>query len=369
MTRILPESAGAAEFWARYLAEWLPYNHVRTVASLAAAASFILALVRVRPPPSLLVATLLALLGVNGCTFDALHPLPPPGSLEPPAERLSQLGLFEAPLAEQPPRRPGAVRGQCVSRRGRRREATIHLAPPRGSSANATADRWDIPTGTYLVKTFSFPIDVRRPALGERLIETRFLVKTSDGFLESTYLWNGQQTDAVVSRGNIDVPVSWIDETGQSRRQNYHVPGTSQCASCHEGRALGIRSRQLDHPGVYPGGARDQITHFAALGIIGETPPPHVVLTNPAGHASLELRARSYLDAHCGHCHGPGGSAESTRVLWDLEHTSGTELPSCRTTHAVEGRDHVLVPGHPEAVRVLGPYAIAGSRCANAAWP
>ena len=254
LAAIVPESAGAAEFWARYLAEWLVYNHIRTAASLAAAASFILALLRVRPPSSLLVAGLLALLGVNGCSFDTLHPLPPPGSLEPPAERLSQLGLFEAPLAEQRPRAglvPYEVNAS-LDADGAVKRRFIWL--PRGARLHATADRWDIPTGAYLVKTFSFPIDVRRPALGERMIETRFLVKTADGFLESTYLWNDQQTDAVVARGNIDVPVSWIDETGQSRRQNYHVPGTSQCASCHEGRALGIRSRQLDHPGRLPGG-------------------------------------------------------------------------------------------------------------------
>jgi uncharacterized repeat protein (TIGR03806 family) len=323
------------------------------VASLAAAASFILALLRVRPPSSALVAGLLALLGANGCSFDALHPLPPPGSREPPAERLSQLGLFEGPVVEQRPRAglvPYDVNASLDADGAAKRR---FIWVPRGARLHTTADRWDLPTGTYLVKTFSFPVDVRRPALGERRIETRFLVKTSDGFLESTYLWNDEQTDAVVSGGNIDVPVSWIDETGQSRRQNYHVPGTSQCASCHEGRALGIRSRQLDHQGDYPGGAHDQITHLAALGIIDETLPPHVVLADPVGHAPLELRARSYLDSHCGHCHGPGGSAERTGVLWDLEHTSGAGLPSCRSTSSVDGRDHVLVPGHPEASEFL----------------
>ena len=41
-----PESAEAATFWAEYLRVWTAWNHVRTVLSLAATASFILALCR-----------------------------------------------------------------------------------------------------------------------------------------------------------------------------------------------------------------------------------------------------------------------------------------------------------------------------------
>jgi uncharacterized membrane protein len=38
-----PNSAEGAELWARYLASWTAWNHVRTVASLAAAALFTVA--------------------------------------------------------------------------------------------------------------------------------------------------------------------------------------------------------------------------------------------------------------------------------------------------------------------------------------
>ena len=41
-----PESAEGASLWTRYLTDWTAWNHVRTVASLAAAASFILALIK-----------------------------------------------------------------------------------------------------------------------------------------------------------------------------------------------------------------------------------------------------------------------------------------------------------------------------------
>jgi uncharacterized membrane protein len=39
-----PGSSGAAEVWKRYLAVWTVWNHIRAVASLAAAAAFLMAL-------------------------------------------------------------------------------------------------------------------------------------------------------------------------------------------------------------------------------------------------------------------------------------------------------------------------------------
>jgi uncharacterized membrane protein len=46
-----PFTADAAQFWPVYLSTWLKWNHVRTVASLAAATLFILA-IRHAPSPS-----------------------------------------------------------------------------------------------------------------------------------------------------------------------------------------------------------------------------------------------------------------------------------------------------------------------------
>ncbi|MBK1788448.1 anthrone oxygenase family protein [Prauserella cavernicola] len=43
--RIDPDSGEAAAFWARYVPVWTAWNHVRTLASLAACALFVVALV------------------------------------------------------------------------------------------------------------------------------------------------------------------------------------------------------------------------------------------------------------------------------------------------------------------------------------
>lgn len=254
--------------------------------------------------------------------------------------RLSELGLFSGPPALQQPRNgvvPYEVNAPLYAQDATKRRFV--LVPP-GERIHTTSDRWDIPEGTYLIKTFSFPLDLRAPERGERLIETRFLVRTDSGYIASTYVWNDAQTDAVVSSGNVDVRVSFLDLAGTRQTRVFHVPGTSDCASCHRGRALGFRSRQLDHAG--------QLARFQSLAVIDTLPPTHLVLTDPAGDAPLGLRARSYLDANCSHCHGDGGIAARTGLFWDLEHTSPSELPTCRSTRPVDGREHVLVRGHPE---------------------
>jgi uncharacterized repeat protein (TIGR03806 family) len=352
LAELRPESAEAAVFWSRFVAEWSAWNHVRAGAALCASALLVLALVRAHGASVRSFGGLLALLGLFGCTANVARPIAPPGSAEP-VDRLSMLRIFQGDLAQMRPRADFVAYDVNVSAYadGATKRRLVHVPP--GTHARITEDRWELPVGAYLVKTFSFPIDARIPTLGERLIETRFLVRTAEGFEASTYVWNDAQTDAVVSAGDLDVPVSWIDAQGKPHQQTYHVPGTSECESCHAGRPLGWRSRQLDRATTYADGTHDQISHLRALGIVEGALPAHLVLSASAGSASLDARARSYLDANCGHCHGVGGSAEGTGLFWGLEQTIPEKRPDCRATREVDGRDRVLVPGHPKASEFL----------------
>jgi len=334
LARLHADSAEAERFWPGYVAGWSIWNHVRAAAAFAAAGLLTL-----------------ALLLVTGCA-GPLRAIAAPG-LVTPVERLSQLGVFDGELARLVPR-TGFVAYEVNAELyadGARKRRFVYV--PEGLRIQTSFDRWQLPVGSYLVKTFSFPRDLRDPALGERPIETRFLVRTEHGFTASTYVWNEAGSDATASRGDLDVPVSWFDEQGVRQEQVFHVPGSSQCAACHAGRALGFRSRQLDRAFDYSDGTHDQIAHFVRIGLIDQAPPAHLLLSDPAGRAPLAARARSYLDANCGHCHSAGGSAEGSELYWDLEHTTDQELPSCRATRAIDGRDRVLVPGHPEQSEFL----------------
>ncbi|HEY5936545.1 MAG TPA: hypothetical protein VIU61_17975 [Kofleriaceae bacterium] len=122
---------------------------------------------------------------------------------------------------------------------------------------------------------------------------------------------------------------------------------------CHQDRALGIRSRQLDREVASADGSIDQIAHLVDLGILDRPPSRRAPLVDPFGTADLDDRARSYLDANCAHCHGAGGNALDTGVLWDREHTGPGQLPLCRSTSSIDGRDRVIVPGNPDRSEIL----------------
>jgi len=295
-------------------------------------------------------AFLLLCAGLCACSIDDPNPIPPPGASSP-VDRLSQLGIFEGDLGLQTPRNDffGYEVNVSLYSDGASKVRFVHV--PEGSALHATEDRWAVPTGSYLVKTFFYPRDARDPSLGRRLLETRFLVKQTNGYAYSTYVWNDEQTDAVASGGNLDLSVSWIDANGIEHDGDYHVPGLTLCDSCHRGRALGLRNRQMARGEA--GAADDQIAQLVAAGVLDEAPEIREPLVDPFGSAPLDDRARSYLDANCAHCHARDGSAASTKLYWAREATDAAGLPRCRSTATVDGRDRVLVPGRPRESEFL----------------
>ena len=305
---------------------------------------------RGRPALLLLGAVLLSV----GCTVDEPVCFVPRGGTAP-AQRLSQLGLFDD-LRSQ--RAASGVVPYTVAVALYSDGASKHrfLSPPPGTELQYRDERWVLPVGTRLIKTFYFPLDARDPAQGETLIETRILEQTDAGIRKGTYRWNAEQTDALCSGGNEDVSVPFIDAAGGAHQETFHIPGTTRCDTCHqsgaESRALGIRARQMNVDGGYDDGTTNQIDHLVLLGALDTAPPPATrpVLSDPFGSAPLSDRATSYLDVNCGSCHSADGYAAGTGVDWDLGHAQDA---FCRPTASVDGRDRVIVPGHPEASEFL----------------
>lgn len=260
------------------------------------------------------VLAIATLLSCHDDEVDRPVPIAPPGSAAgtTPAARLSELGVFVGNPADQIPRADFHPYDVNVSLYADDASKLRFVYVPSGARIHVTDARWELPVGSYVVKTFFF-------ANPRQLIETRFLVVTEHGLTYSTYVWNDEQTDAFASPGNIDVPVG-------DRR--FHVPGTSTCADCHSGRALGFRSRQ--RPTV-PAELLDDPTRVGG-----------VALEDPFGDGTLDHRARSYLDANCSHCHGPGGIAEHTGIDWNYAPGPGS------TPGAVPCRHDAVEPGRPD---------------------
>jgi uncharacterized repeat protein (TIGR03806 family) len=285
---------------------------------------------------------------VTGCVDQPVCMAPPGSTVQ--AQRLSELGIFAGDLVEQVPASgvvPYDVNVALYSDHAWKHRFAI---VPAGAQLHFTPDRWALPLGTRLVKTFYYPSDMRDPDKGGRLIETRILTQEANGLRAGTYLWNAEQTDAQCSGGNLDVPTRWTDLDGEAHVDHFHVPGTSQCQTCHANLALGLRTRQMNRDGTFSDGSTNQIDHLIALGVLDAAPGERARLADPEGDAPLEARARAYLDANCGHCHRPDGVAASTRLFLDLE---SADPGICRATPEVDGATRVIVPGHPESSELL----------------
>ncbi|WP_405383482.1 Ig-like domain-containing protein [Maribacter sp. LLG6340-A2] len=188
-------------------------------------------------------------------------------------------------------------------------------------------DDWQFPVGSVLVKHFELPIDENNPSLTRRL-ETRFSVKASTGsFYFLTYKWNEQQTDAVLLETGLDENISVTKSDGSTEIQKWSYPSTQDCISCHNpatGGALGTNTRYLNSDYTYEttGRTANQLVTLSHLGILDETIndaatpnfQTYKAMNDPL--ATLDEKARSYMDLNCAYCHRPGGTGD--RAQFDL---------------------------------------------------
>lgn len=223
-----------------------------------------------------------------------------------------------------------------------------YIRLPEGGRIEVAADgRWIFPVGTVLVKTFAFARDMRDPALGERTIETRLLVRESETrWRPYVYVWNEDETEAYLAPAGRIVPVSFVDARGETVSFEYRVPSHTQCRNCHGGESpvapLGPRTAQMDRTVDYGAGPENQIEHLVALGWLAERPPPDVpivpydpVIDDPdATFEELDAAARSYLHANCAHCHRDAGAAQQSGLWLNIESRSPDDLGICKITVA-----------------------------------
>ena len=176
---------------------------------------------------------------------------------------------------------------------------------------------WQFPTGSVWIKHFDLETNTSTHAA--RRLETRFIVRYTNGVYGLTYRWMNPPTNALlVAEEGFDEPIT-IDDGGNIRTQVWHYPGRGQCVSCHTvagGGALGFDTLQLNRL-VTNGVTENQIQRLSEAGYLS-APVANVnslrALAHPTNESvSLEWRARSYLEANCSFCHQPAGTVAS----WD----------------------------------------------------
>jgi uncharacterized repeat protein (TIGR03806 family) len=178
---------------------------------------------------------------------------------------------------------------------------------------------WSFPTGTVWIKHFELELTNGVPESRKRL-ETRFIIKNTNGVYGVTYRWDSTANATLVSEAGLDETFT-ISDAGTLRTQVWHYPSRSECLACHTshgGFALGFNTPQLNRDLDYAGTVTNQVEALRLAGYFSNAVSNRHVLPDLA-HAtnnavSLEYRVRSYLAANCVQCHQPGGIVSA---MWD----------------------------------------------------
>ncbi len=200
---------------------------------------------------------------------------------------------------------------------------------PEGTSASISNDPtqpFEFPKNTILVKNFYYPADFEKPEADRRIIETRLLVNEKDGWKAYPYVWNKEQTDATYKVTGGITDVNWQDKNG-SHSIKYAMPNKNQCKSCHNQNdkflPIGPKVKQLNNELTYENGERmNQLEKWQQVGYLTPNPKADafVKLVNLNDQtASLDLKARSYLEANCAHCHNQAGPASTSGLYLNIE--------------------------------------------------
>ena len=266
-------------------------------------------------------------------------------------ENLSDYGFFKGTLKEQIPS-DGVVLYTLNSPLFSDYASKLRFVKlPAGQSVSYNPDSvLQFPVGTAIVKTFYYPIDERNPKKGRRLMETRVLLHEAKGWVALPYIWNKEQTDAVLEVAGGSDQVSWIDGAGKKQSFEYQVPNMNQCKGCHERSGemtpIGPSVRQLNDG--------HQLQNWSTTGLLKGLPKDHIpALVNYSdASASLDDRVKAYLDINCAHCHNPTGPARSSGLYltWDSKDRTayGFFKAPVAAGRGSGNLSYDIVPGKPE---------------------
>lgn len=195
------------------------------------------------------------------------------------------------------------------------------VSVPKGKKFGITSNGpWNSPSGAVWVQHFDMEKVQGNPSTKFKL-ETRVLVKSPGSAYALNYKWNKQQTEAyLVSEGGETLNLK-VSVNGKAKDKTWRIPGRMECMICHNvtgGYALGFHTRQINRDTTAFGVKQNFLNVLYEHGMLSKKPnsvdlnKKHASLDSGA---SLEKKARSYLDVNCSSCHSRDGT---TPVPFDL---------------------------------------------------
>jgi uncharacterized repeat protein (TIGR03806 family) len=208
---------------------------------------------------------------------------------------------------------------------------------PKGAKGTFTADSkiLELPVGAALIKTFYY--DNVQPDNTTRIIETRVMIRKTEGWIFADYVWNVEQTEAFLDLAGSFTAISWKDDNNVIKSANYRIPNEVQCMICHKSKAvtngtevdtyipIGIKPQNLNYNYNYGTEVKNQLTKWIEQGYLENnfnlpTTENTTVDYNDTSK-SIDLRARSYVDINCAHCHQTNRHCDYRPMRFDFQST------------------------------------------------
>ncbi len=208
------------------------------------------------------------------------------------------------------------------------------------------AGEFQFPTDGVLAKTIYLEMEAGKPA-SQRAVETQVLHYDVDTWKAYNYIWNDEQTEAVLAP-DVSSDRTFIirdaQAPGGTRQQTWHHASRTECILCHTTRAASIHGFRL------PQLQASDLQVISKSTLLAE-PLPEKIAAYPVVHdsaAALDQRARAYLHINCAHCHRRGGGGSAS---FDVQY----EIPLDKTrlfTRPTQGTfgmhgAQVIAPGDP----------------------
>lgn len=210
----------------------------------------------------------------------------------------------------------------------------------------------ELPIGAAVIKNFYY--NNVQPSNGTRIIETRIMIRKTQGWIYAEYVWNEEQTEAYLNLQGSTTNVTWI-ENGTTKSINYVIPSELQCASCHtiasSAKPIGIKPQNLNYKLTFSDGSKNQLKKWIEVGYLENNLPNSItsVVNYKDTSKPLEVRVRSYFDSNCAHCHQDGGYASFFNLKFAFNETvdqkkMGVCVSPNHLIPGVEGR--IIKPGN-----------------------
>ena len=223
------------------------------------------------------------------------------------------------------------------------------------------------PVGTVLVKVFALPLDTALTE--ENIIEIRLLIHRDSGWVGLVYVWQEDKQEAILDLDSESIAFTLLHD-GEIYAGEYRVPSFGSCATCHQFNdaisPIGPKARLLNKEIEFEGQQINQLQLWSQKGILSGLPDTlSEVDLSPDWHdqtKSLNIRAKSYLDINCAHCHREEGVASLSGLkleFWRkaIDYNHGV----CNSAHGWRGGGFDIWPGDSDNSSMPLRMALSGA--------